>query len=291
MNPSIRTPNKRSAFTLLEVVFGVMIASMVITGIYATAVGCLRLANKVTIRQQDEMHLHSLLGVMRRNIEDIPGNAKISMEPPEGLGGALRSEIVLEDYPLAFSWAGVAAGSKRVLIISEKDPRGGTQIRVRYLNEEEAEEHADQGRISDEDGVGLVLIDGLKSVWWRFYNQRTEEWEEDWVRPNERPSLVEMNIEFYDDSEPLRSVFWIPVVVNPETVVRGVQGGQRGGVRPPPGGGNGGVRQPPGRENGGVRRPPGAVQPGGGGGRPGASFRPGAGRPSGSGGGGRPGGR
>ena len=258
MNLSTKIPSKaiaadgrgsRSGFTLLEIVFGIGLMALVLTGIYSVAAASLNLSNKVTQSQQDAMHLQSLLGVLRRNIEDIPGNAKISMEPPEGLGGTLRSEIVLEDYPLAFTWAGVAAGSKRVLIISDKDPRGGTRIRIRYLNAEEAEAHAEGGQVSDE-GIGMDLIEGLKGVSWRFYNQRTEEWEEDWVRPNERPSLVEMMIDFFDGSASLRSVFWIPVVVNPETVVRGVgrTSNSRGGttaprtVRPPPNNSQGGQR-------------------------------------------------
>jgi type II secretion system protein J len=268
MNLSTRTRSSgASGFTLLEVVFGMMLAGIVLTGVYQTAVGCLRLSQTVTDRQQGEMHLHALLGVLRRNIEDIPGNAKISMEPPEGMSGALASEIVLEDYPLAFTWAGVAAGSKRVLLITDKDPRGGTRIRIRYLNEDEAEMHADGRDLPEDDGLGMTLMDGLKSVSWRFYNQRTEEWEEDWVRPNERPSLVEMNIEFYDDSDPLRSVFWIPVVVNPEAVARGQgQSGSRTAPRrtPTPGRPNPNIDGRPPRPTGGntpaprpIARPPG----------------------------------
>ena len=300
MNHSTRTTGKgraaRSGFTLLEVILGIMIASIVIYGIFKTAVGCLDLANAVTERQQKEMHLHSMLGVLRRNIEDIPGNAKISMESPDETGG--RSEIVFEDYPLAFSWAGVAAGSKRVLIISDRDARGGNQIRIRYLNSEEAQIHAEGGGLSEDEGLGIVLMDGLKNVSWRFYNQRTadanqragasdsveEAWEEDWVRPNERPSLVEMNVEFYDGSEPLRSVFWIPVVVNPETVVRSIQsgGGRSSGSRPGGTAGNarGGddrrVQLPPG--SGGAARTPGAGRAPGGfpGGRPSGGSRGGS---------------
>ena len=297
MNHSTRTTGNlktaASGFTLLEVILGIMIASIVIYGIFKTAVGCLDLSNAVTVRQQKEMHLHSLLGVLRRNIEDIPGNAKISMEPPDETGGI--SEIVLEDYPLAFSWAGVAAGSKRVLIISERDARGGNQISIRYLNAEEAQIHAEGGGLAEDEGLGIVLMDGLKNVWWRFYNQRTadanqragdsdsveEAWEEDWVRPNERPSLVEMNIEFYDGSEPLRSVFWIPVVVNPETVVRGIQSG---GGRTSGGSSGGGNRAGgPGNERGNDRRvqlPPGAS-------RPSSPARPSGGSPGRPSGGGR----
>ena len=65
MSPSTATSARRG-FTLLEVILGIGIASLVLTGIYATAVGCLRLSNRVTDRQQLEMHLHSFLGVMRR---------------------------------------------------------------------------------------------------------------------------------------------------------------------------------------------------------------------------------
>lgn len=260
MNHSIKAPNSDAssprAFTLLEVIIGIGLIGLVMTGIYSVAAASLKLSNDVTLRQQREMHLHSFVSVLRRNIEDIPGNAKISMESPAGAGGVLSSEIVLEDYPLAFSWARVAAGSKRVLIISDKDPRGGTRIRIRYMSAEEAENHKEQGTIADDDGMGIVLIDGLKSVRWRFFNPRTrtedpeEAWEEDWVRPNERPSMVEMNVEFYDGSEPLRAVFWIPVVLNPETVVSGTQNGNRSGGRP-----GGGVVQPPDSGAGTVRPP------------------------------------
>ncbi len=251
MNHSIKTPDSLPAaargFTLLEVIIGLGLVGLVMTGIYSVAAASLKLSDDVVRRQQGEMHLHSFFSVMRRNIESMPGNARISMEPPAADGGVLRSEIVLEDYPLAFSWAGVAAGSKRVLIVSDKDPRGGTQVSIHYLNAEQADAHEQGGGFSGDDGASIVLMDGLKSVRWRFFNPRArardpeESWEEDWVRPNERPSLVEMNIEFYDGSEALRAVFWLPVVVDPETVARGSQGGnrrtRRSGVRPPANGG------------------------------------------------------
>ena len=70
---------------MIEVVVGIGLAGMVLTGIYTIAAGAIRLGNGITEHQQAEMHLHSFLGVMRRNIEGLPGNANISMEPPEGI--------------------------------------------------------------------------------------------------------------------------------------------------------------------------------------------------------------
>ena len=91
-------------------------------------------------------------------------------------------------------------------------------------------------------------------MYWRFFDQNEEDWVEEWEEENRRPSLVELNVEFYSLSEGIRSVFWIPVVANPESVVRGAQSTPRasaggragtsttgGGGRPvsPPTGGGG----------------------------------------------------
>ena len=144
MNHSTRTARTKiseSAFTLLELIIGIGLIGIVLTGVYKIASASIMLSDKVLTRQHDDMHMHSFMSVMKRNIEDIPGNAKIHMEPSQGLGGVLRAEIAFEDYPLAFSWAGVAAGSKMICIVSGPDNalQGATKIEIRYLNQEEAE--------------------------------------------------------------------------------------------------------------------------------------------------------
>ncbi len=149
------------------------------------------------------------------------------------------------------------------------------QIRIRYLNEEESEGHESDG-LGEDEGQGLVLISGIKAMYWQFFDQTQEEWVEEWDEEARRPSFVELNVEFFSLSEPIRAVFWIPVVANPESVVRGAQtsrGGwrRRGGGGPPAarwrfggrrGGGRGGDRTGGGGQSAIWRRPP-----GGGGGR------------------------
>lgn len=228
MNHSTRTARTKiseSAFTLLELIIGIGLIGIVLTGVYKIASASIMLSDKVLTRQHDDMHMHSFMSVMKRNIEDIPGNAKIHMEPTPG-----RSEIAFEDYPLAFSWAGVAAGSKMICIVSGPDPalQGATKIEIRYLNQEEAEIYLDNGSLSEDMGMNIVLMSGLKSVTWDFFDQRDKEWKEDWNRedhPNDRPSMVYMEIAFLDDSEPIRSYYWVPTVADPATVARATQSG------------------------------------------------------------------
>ena len=259
--------SSRSGFTLIEIVAAIALSMLILGGVFNVASACFGLSSTITEKNQTELHSAAFFDLLRRNFSAMPGNGKMTMELPGGVGSSANySEIVLQDYPLAFAWGGVAAGSERILLVSEKDPTGAVQVRIRYLNEEQAEAH-ENGSLAEDDGLSLVLIDGIKSIYWQFFDTNEEEWVEEWEEEERRPSLVELNVEFFGLSEKIRSVFWIPVVANPESVVRGAQstprtgtgggrntgggGGQNTTGRPPTGGGDQPVRAP-------------AVPPGGG---------------------------
>jgi len=241
-------------FTLLELIVGIGLIGVVLTGVYKVATKSMELSDNVLTRQHENMHMHSFMGLLKRNIEDIPGNAKINMEPAQMQSGVARSEIALVDYPLAFSWAGVSAGSKIVFIVTgpDKSLQGASQIEIRYLNQEEAEVYEERQSLSEDLGMGIVLMNGLKNVTWNFYDQRNKEWVDNWSveeYPNQRPSMVYMEISFLDDSEPIQSYYWIPTVEDPATIARATQSGNSGGSRASSGrgsNGRGGVVRPDG---------------------------------------------
>ena len=221
-------------FTLLELIVGIGLIGIVLTGVYKVASKSIELSENVLVRQHDNLHMHSFMGLLKRNIEDIPGNAKIKMEPAELQSGVARSEIALVDYPLAFSWAGVSAGSKIVFIVSgpDKSLEGASQIEIRYLNQEEAEIYEERQSLPDDLGMGIVLMNELKNVTWNFYDQNNKEWVDQWSAedyPNQRPSMVYMEISFLDESEPIQSYYWIPTVEDPATVARATQSGNTRG--------------------------------------------------------------
>ncbi len=238
MHHSIRTAKRRispnGGFTLLELIVGIGLIGIVLTGVYKVASKSIELSENVLVRQHDNLHMHSFMGLLKRNIEDIPGNARINMEPAELQSGVARSEIALVDYPLAFSWAGVSAGSKIVFIVSgpDKSLEGASQIEIRYLNQEEAEIYEERQSLPDDLGMGIVLMNELKNVTWNFYDQRNKEWVDQWSAedyPNQRPSMVYMEISFLDESEPIQSYYWIPTVEDPASVARATQSGNTRG--------------------------------------------------------------
>jgi len=286
---------KGPGFTLIEVVLALAITGMLLAGVFAVAQAATSMADEVASSQERAMVGHSFTGLLRRTFEQVPGNANVELKlNGTAAGGSVQSDIVFRDYPLAFSWAGVEAGAKTVIFRTQPDTRGSLAARVLYLNEDQAEAY-DNNRFQEDDTVvGLTLVDGLRFCQWYFWDERTEEWVEEWDPQryaNRRPSLVNLYLKFAStDSVGENVTFWIPTMANPTTFANpnANRGGRPGGPGGP--GGEGGPGAGPG---GGRPGGPGAGPPGGGrGGRggPGGGRGMGGGRPGGGGGGGRPGG-
>ena len=214
-------------FTLIEVVLGLALMALLIGGVFAVARGSLQVASEVTENQQYSMKIYSFLELLRRSCEDMPGNGQVLLRPKDAAG--IESDIAFVEYPLAFSWAGIPAGSHAVVLRTTRTPNGWLESRVFYLTEEMADEYLEGDRL-DETAPNLRLMDQMKLLQWRVYDQAREEWVTEWEQTSKRPSLVELNVQFLDGSNPSAVVFWIPTVVNPEQIARSLQGGgARGG--------------------------------------------------------------
>lgn len=282
-------------FTLIEVVLALAITGMLLAGVFAVAQSATSMADEVSSSQERAMVGQSFTGLLRRTFEQVPGNAKVELKlNGSAAGGAVQSDIVFRDYPLAFSWAGVEAGAKTVVFRIQPDTRGSLAARVLYLTEEQAQAYDDNRLRDDDTVVGLTLVDGLRFCQWYFWDDRTEEWVEEWDPQryaNRRPSLVNLYLKFASaDSVGENVTFWIPTMANPSTYANpnANRGGRPGGSPGGPGGEGGGPGAGPG---GGRPGGPGAGPPGGGRGGPGGpggGRGMGGGRPGGGGGGGRP---
>jgi hypothetical protein len=196
------------------------------------------LGTEIAIEQRRQMLIYSFVQLCKRNIEGLPGNGRMTLIADED-GRFYVTEISFEDNPLAFSFAAIPAGFTRVVLKSEADERGYLQVKLVFLNEEDVEIYDQGGFSADELGVELPLLTEVSVFEWRFYDEDLEEWQVEWEDDTKRPSFVELNLGFFDGGDPVRTVFWVPPVANPEQVIGGL-GGQGGGGQGGPGGGQGG---------------------------------------------------
>ncbi|MFV1996281.1 MAG: hypothetical protein ACC661_12665 [Verrucomicrobiales bacterium] len=257
-------------FTLLEVTLTLMLIVILMGGIYSIAAGAIQLGSEVSETQNREMLVHSFLQLCRRNIEALPGNAGMTLLAEE-TGRFYVTEVAFVDAPLAFAFAAVPAGYNKTILMSEADSRGFLNVSLRYLNVDE--EDAFTGSSDQEEGIRLPLLEGVNVFEWRFYDVETDEWQVIWEDEEKRPSFVELNLGFVEDVDPIRAVFWVPPVADPETVILGaatVGGGTGPGSGAAPGAGGSGNPAAPGNPG---SPPPGASPP-----IPGQGARGGGGR-------------
>ncbi len=263
-------------FTLIEVLLGLALFGILTGGIFSVQRGAMEVSKEVTERQGKTMRMHSFCELLRRNFEALPGNAKVVLLPVGGPQSGL-SDVAFTDFPLAFTWPGVPAGSNSVIFRTARADSGvGLQASLIYLDEEQSADYEADKLDERKVLAKLNLMEGILTLNWRFFNDSTQEWEEEWLRTQtQRPSFVEMTLTYLDGQDPVRLVFWIPQMVNPQTLAQGARGAGAGGapLQGPPLGGPGGP-------------PPGADRPTGPGGPGGPGGGPRGNRPRGGGGGG-----
>ena len=282
--------NGRKAFTLIEVLLGLALFGILVGGIFSVQRGAMEVSKEVTERQGKTMRMHSFCELLRRNFESLPGNAKVFLLPTGGAQSGL-SDVAFTNFPLAFTWPGVPAGSNSVIFRTARSDSGvGLTASLLYLDEEQTADY--EANKLDERKVlaKLNLMEGIMTLEWKFFNDTTQVWETEWPRTQAtRPGLVEMILTYLDGQDPVRLIFWIPQMADPATYTQGGANGG-GGAGGPPGGGDGGGPGSPGGPGGGpvVGIPRDAPREGGrgngGGGRNfGAPTRPGSARPGGGG--------
>lgn len=281
--PSGRNRRRRAGFSLMEVLLALALLALLAGGIFAVQRGAISVSAEVAAAQTQTLRMHSFCELLRRTFEQAPGNARVYLTLTGGQYSGL-SDVAFVDYPLAFTWPGIPAGSKTVIFRTQRAASGlGAEARLLYLDEEETQLY-EQGRSEGSRAIAdVLLMESIRNLTWRFYDDRKQEWELEWPRTNNRrPTFVELRLEFLDGQDPVRLVFWIPQMANPEEFTRN-QGGPGGGGGGGGGGGDGDGAGGPGRD-----RPRGGAGAGGGRGAGGGGRGPGGGgRGPGGGGGGR----
>lgn len=287
---------RRSAFTLIEVVIGMTILSMITVTLFAIIRGSMRGASEIEQLQRESDSVNRFIDLSRKTFASLPATATLRLKLVQNTEPVIQ-ELTITGSPDCFPFGLNPITLKDTILSLRPHPDGivdDNQMPLNYLSlsREDLIPQTDdrQGGIRqettglyapDEEGrYWMPLLPDVVSFKWRFYVEKDETWSEEWKK-SEWPDLIEAELVLKNRTRPIRMVFSTPVLAlspgrtssrsstsSPTTTGTSTTSG--GAPQPTGGGGRGG--------DGGGRG-------GDGGGRGGPDGGPGGGGPPGGGGG------
>lgn len=248
-NPTLRS---YCGYLLLEVVLGLAIAVLILSGVFALASGSLAVSEAIADEGRTQISQETFLTFLERNFEALPGNTTLELESQER-GRHYISKMTFENVPLAFGWAGQTISAEATQLATVQRQDGTLDIVLRYYEEKILDDTAESEALTADPIAELVL---LRNVWrfeWKVLDGRTMEWNYDWDIKGRMPLLVQLDAVFHRDGEIVVHNFWIPPKTNPEVLINA---NNRMQGRTPGAGGNPGGNTGGGNTGGGTDAPP-----------------------------------
>jgi prepilin-type N-terminal cleavage/methylation domain-containing protein len=225
------------ALTLLEVVVGLAILSLMSGAIYGIVSGAVESSATISFIQSEDRRVETFLGRTRAAFAHLPASATLELKILEN--EPLRQELIFRGVSHAYVWgehgwwstptvtlAPIRWPDDRLPPPSRADLRSkGEKVTERYslamtvpdfyrtdLDGEPLRESPLRSRQGNQlvqpDIQGrfwLDLLPEVDRVEWRFYDPQKKQWVE--VQPASRPGLIELKLLLPGRKFPLRAVF------------------------------------------------------------------------------------
>ncbi|MEO7931886.1 MAG: hypothetical protein ABIT76_01885 [Chthoniobacterales bacterium] len=194
----------RSAFTLIEVVLGVLILGLLAGVLFTLVESTIGAAAQLSIKQGQTQELNGLIEICRETFATLDGRAQFTSTVKPATGGGYVQELRIEDGPLAFSWQG--NGTETGITTVSPRPQANGLLAFCLLHEPDADSTENDSKLAPKP-KWFVLVRDLKKLEWRFFDPRAATWRKEWEEGGVRPSMVELVIQSPASPEETRVVF------------------------------------------------------------------------------------
>jgi type II secretory pathway pseudopilin PulG len=295
---------RRAAFTLIEVVIGITLLSMITATLFAIIRGSMRGASEIEQLQRESDSVNRFIELSRKTFSSLPATATLSLKLVQNTEPIIQ-ELTVAGSPDCFPFGMNPITLKDTILRLRPHPDGlvdDNNMPLHYLSisREDLIPQTDDRQTGirqettglyapDEEGrYWMPLLPDVVSFKWRFYVEKEQTWYEEWSK-SAWPDLIEGQLVLKNRTLPIRMVYTAPVIAlspgrtpspasstssstsTSSTVTQPTGGGGGGGA--PGGGGRGGDGGGRGGDGGG-RGGQGGAPPGGGGDAPQGGGRP-----------------
>jgi Type II secretion system (T2SS), protein J len=224
----------RGGFTMLELVLALLLMTLLVGMIFATANSNIALSRSVIDRQNEEGVKTAFFELLNQRFTSMPGNTRMKLTSTDG-GSHYISDLTLQNVPMTFSWSGTEKVAKAVQLSTVLKRDGYLDIVLRYYENEilSDTDNANDNPTGEKPFAEIILLEDVRTFEWRVLDSRTMEWQYDWDIQGRLPLQMELVVAFGANDDPIRQVFWITPKQNPETLMRQLAqaGGSTTGTR------------------------------------------------------------
>jgi len=221
------SPRRRSAFTLIEVVIGITILSMITATLFAIIRGSVRGASEIEHIQRESDSMNRYIELCRRTFATLPSTATLTLKLVQGTDPVIQ-ELTITGSPDCFPFGNNPITSKDTILSLRPYPDAvvdDNQKPLNYLSlsrEDLIPQTGDMKSGIQQSTTGIYAPDTEGRYWmpllpdvvsfkWRFYVEKEETWYEEWSK-SKWPDLIEGQLVMKNRTLPVRMVFSLPVL-------------------------------------------------------------------------------
>ena len=271
----------RRAFTLIEVVIGITLLSMITATLFAIIRGSMRGASEIEQLQRESDSVNRFIELNRKAFSSLPATATLSLKLVQNTEPVIQ-ELTVAGSPDCFPFGMNPITLKDTILRLRPHPDGlvdDNNMPLHYLSisrEDLIPQTDDQQTGIRQETTGLYAPDEEGRYWmpllpdvvsfkWRFYVEKEQTWYEEWSK-SAWPDLIEGLLVLKNRTQPIRMVYTAPVIeLSPGRTpsASSSTSSSTSTATQPTGGGGGGGRGGDGGERGGQGGNPPQAQGGG----------------------------
>jgi prepilin-type N-terminal cleavage/methylation domain-containing protein len=219
----IRFSTARGGFTLLEVIAGMALITLVIGGVYGIANGAIQLGTSMSEARIRENRITRFTAQWRDYLETLPPGT-IWTAPIGSAGGGSSGKLLIEGGSSPFAWQKAVRLADAVEFrIDQSDRTDDLALFIRHLKRPE------RANLSDdyETMAEIALLENIEQMQWQFYDpdEDNEGWFSTWD-PEKRPRpplFMRLKLTFTNDPSVHEFTFWIANDLQSPSLVPPVQ--------------------------------------------------------------------
>ena len=196
-----------NGFTLIEVVMGLALITLLFGGIYGIANASIDLGKNVSDNRLRELRASGLINLFRDGLGSLPPGSKLEL-PSDLASENSNTAITIIDAPGLWSWSSSTDSADSASIRIEAAPSGGIDLMLDHarkpIGTQPTDTESDSSQWTTFASAKLISLDSFSL---EFFDPRSESWTQEWpASSTARPKLVALNFKIPGDPQPRRQI-------------------------------------------------------------------------------------